>query len=59
MQALVTGGAGFIGSHTVDEVLRRRHRVRIIDSLKKPAHLKGRPDYIPKTAEFIQGDVRN
>jgi dTDP-L-rhamnose 4-epimerase len=59
MHILVTGGAGFIGSHTVDEVLRRGHRVRIIDSLEKPVHLKGRPDYIPEAAEFIEGDVRN
>jgi dTDP-L-rhamnose 4-epimerase len=59
MHILVTGGAGFIGSHTVDELLKRGHNVRIIDSLEKPVHLKGRPDYIPAAAEFIQGDVRN
>lgn len=58
MKVLVTGGAGFIGSHTVDALLAKGHRVRIMDSLEPPVHLKGKPDYIPKKAEFIRGDVR-
>ena len=58
MKVLVTGGAGFIGSHTVDALLARGHQVRIMDSLEPPVHLKGRPDYIPEKAEFILGDVR-
>lgn len=58
MKILVTGGAGFIGSHTVDAFLAKGHRVRIMDSLEPPVHLKGKPDYIPKKAEFIRGDVR-
>ena len=58
MKVLVTGGAGFIGSHTVDALLARGHRVRIMDSLEPSVHLKGRPDYIPEKAEFILGDVR-
>ncbi len=58
MHILVTGGAGFIGSHTVDRLLERGHRVRILDNLQKPVHLKGMPDYIPEKAEFILGDVR-
>ncbi len=58
MKILVTGGAGFIGSHTVDALLARGHRVRIMDSLEPPVHLKVKPDYIPKKAEFIRGDVR-
>ena len=59
MHVLVTGGAGFIGSHTVDALLQRGDQVRILDSLEKPVHLKGKPDYIPKDAEFILGDVRD
>lgn len=59
MQVLVTGGAGFIGSHTVDELLRKGDRVKILDSLEKPVHLKGKPDYLPEEAAFIEGDVRN
>lgn len=58
MKVLVTGGAGFIGSHTADALLARGHRVRIMDSLEPPVHLKGKPDYIPEEAEFIRGDVR-
>ena len=58
MKVLVTGGAGFIGSHTVDALLAKGHRVRIMDSLEPPVHLKGRPDYIAEKAEFIRGDVR-
>lgn len=59
MRILVTGGAGFIGSHTVDALLSRGHEVRILDNLQKPVHLKGKPDWIPAEAEFILGDVRN
>jgi dTDP-L-rhamnose 4-epimerase len=59
MKILVTGGAGFIGSHTVDALLRKGHDVRIVDNLAKPVHLKGKPGYIPDEAEFILGDVRD
>jgi len=59
MKVLVIGGAGFIGSHTVDALIKEGHDVRILDNLQKPVHLNGKPDYIPKDAEFILGDVRN
>jgi len=59
MRILVTGGAGFIGSHTVDALLARGHEVTILDSLEKPVHLKGKPSYIPAKVRFIEGDVRN
>lgn len=59
MRILVTGGAGFIGSHTTDRLLKLGHRVRIIDSLEKPVHQAGKPDYLPKEAHFIKGDVRD
>lgn len=58
MKCLVTGGAGFIGSHTVDALLERGYEVRILDNLSKPVHLMGKPDYIPEQADFILGDVR-
>ncbi len=60
MKVLVTGGAGFIGSHTVDALLERGHDVCILDSLTPPVHPGGRrPDYLPRQAEFVQGDVRD
>jgi dTDP-L-rhamnose 4-epimerase len=59
MNILVTGGAGFIGSHTVDRLISLGHNVRILDCLQKPVHLKGKPSYINKKAEFMFGDVRD
>jgi dTDP-L-rhamnose 4-epimerase len=56
---LITGGAGFIGSHTVDLLIEKGYEVRILDNLQKPVHLLGKPDYIHPDAEFIEGDVRN
>ena len=58
MNILVTGGAGFIGSHTVDALLAAGHAVRILDNLQKPVHLKGKPPWLQPEAEFILGDVR-
>jgi len=57
MRVLVTGGAGFIGSHTVDRLVERGHEVRILDSLEKPVHLKGLPAHLNPAAEFCRGDV--
>lgn len=59
MKVLVTGGAGFIGSHTVDLLLAKGYEVRILDSLQPRVHPRGKPDYVPAEAEFIQGDVAN
>ena len=56
---LVTGGAGFIGSHTVDRLVSLGYDVRILDSLEKPVHTKGKPDYLNPKAEFVMGDVRD
>jgi dTDP-L-rhamnose 4-epimerase len=54
---LVTGGAGFIGSHIVDALIERDHRVRILDALVDQVHGRGDPQYINRRAEFLQGDV--
>jgi dTDP-L-rhamnose 4-epimerase len=57
MRALVTGGAGFIGSHLVDAFLSKGYEVRILDSLDARVHPYGLPTYTPKEAEFIKGSV--
>ena len=58
-RALVTGGAGFIGSHTVDALLARGFDVRVLDLLVPPVHDGTVPDYLPKEVEFVRGDVRD
>ncbi len=55
---LVTGGAGFIASHIVDELVSKGHDVRIVDNLEPQVH-KSIPEYLNKKAELIVGDVRN
>lgn len=60
MRILVTGGAGFIGSHLVDALVRQGHSVRIFDNIDPVVHLQGKvPSYLNKEAEFIKGDVRD
>ncbi|MBI5728691.1 MAG: NAD-dependent epimerase/dehydratase family protein [Candidatus Magasanikbacteria bacterium] len=56
---LVTGGAGFIGSHVVDELLLVGFKVRILDNLGPPTHNGALPEWVNKKAEFVQGDVRS
>jgi dTDP-L-rhamnose 4-epimerase len=53
---LITGGAGFVGSHVADALVAEGHRVRILDSLAVHA---GLPAYLPAEADFLQGDVRD
>ncbi len=57
LKVLVTGGAGFIGSHLVDRLLREGFAVRILDSLDPRVHPRGVPTYLPAGAEFVRGDV--
>ncbi|HTU32420.1 MAG TPA: NAD-dependent epimerase/dehydratase family protein [Candidatus Acidoferrum sp.] len=59
MRVLVTGGAGFIGSHLVDRFLREGFQVRVLDSLDPKIHPEGQPVYIPDSVEFIRGDVND
>ncbi len=56
MKVLVTGGAGFIGSHIVDQLVGEGHDVRVLDLLLPLAHAT-RPDYLNPGAEFIRADV--
>jgi dTDP-L-rhamnose 4-epimerase len=59
MHILITGGAGFVGSHTADALIGRGHRVRLLDSLQPSIHPHGKPGYLHPDAEFMHGDVRD
>ena len=56
---LVTGGAGFIGSHTVDLLLRRGCEVRVYDALQERVHPRGWPAHLPAGIDRVRGDVRD
>ena len=60
MEILITGGAGFIGSHLADELLSQGHRVRALDNLSPQVHGRGavRPPYLHPDVELVRGDVR-
>jgi nucleoside-diphosphate-sugar epimerase len=53
-RVLVTGGAGFIGSHLCARLLARGHSVRVLDSL-----IYGRREWVPAACEFLEGDIRD
>jgi dTDP-L-rhamnose 4-epimerase len=59
MKILVTGGAGFIGSHTCDRLLALGHDVIVLDALTRPVHRNGRPANANPDVDFYLGDVRN
>ncbi|MGB2875852.1 MAG: NAD-dependent epimerase/dehydratase family protein, partial [Gaiellaceae bacterium] len=59
-RVLITGGAGFIGSHLADELLRAGYAVRALDMLVEQVHGDSkRPDYLAADVELIPGDIRN
>jgi len=59
-RVLITGGAGFVGSHLADELLAHGYRVRALDSLAPQVHGEaGRPDYLSSEVELVHGDIRD
>ncbi len=58
-RALVTGGAGLIGSHIVDLLIREGWTVRILDNLEPNTHRHGKPAWVNPKAEFVQGEVQD
>jgi len=56
---LITGGAGFVGSHLADGLLERGHNVRVLDNLTPQVHGSELPAYLSPDVELIQADVRN
>ncbi len=56
-RALVTGGAGLIGSHVTDLLVREGWRVRVLDNLEPQTHRDGKPAWVNPEAEFVRGDL--
>jgi dTDP-L-rhamnose 4-epimerase len=57
-RALVTGGAGLIGSHVADLLVRKDWKVRVLDNLEPQTHRRGKPAWISDKVEFVKGDLR-
>ncbi|MEP6709092.1 MAG: SDR family NAD(P)-dependent oxidoreductase [Verrucomicrobiota bacterium] len=58
-RALVTGGAGLIGSYVADLLVREGWDVRVLDNLEPNTHKRGKPAWINAAAEFVEGDMRD
>src|ERR1700682_5252330 len=58
---LITGGAGFIGSHVASELIRHGYRIRVLDNLSPQVHgpERKRPHYLDPEVQLIVGDVRD
>ncbi len=57
-KVLVTGGMGFIGSHTVDSLIADGYDVVVLDNMERQVHQGKKPDYLNKKAKYILGDIR-
>jgi dTDP-L-rhamnose 4-epimerase len=57
--ALVTGGAGLIGSHVADLLLAEGWKVRILDNLEPQTHRNGKPQWVPAAADFVEGNIQD
>src|SRR5919112_3384500 len=59
-KVLVTGGAGYIGSHLVDALVGREYDVTVLDNLEPQVHRSGGwPSYANRAARYVRGDVRD
>ena len=58
-RALVTGGAGLIGSHVTDLLVQEGWNVRVLDNLEPQTHRRGKPAWINPKVEFVEGDIRD
>ena len=56
---MITGGAGFVGSHLADALVARGHNVRLFDNLTPQVHGAGAPPYLPPEAEQLCGDMND
>ncbi|MGZ4789748.1 MAG: NAD-dependent epimerase/dehydratase family protein [Terriglobales bacterium] len=56
---LITGGAGFVGSHLADALLKEGHEVRVFDNLTPQVHTNGLPSYLAGEVNFVHGDLRD
>lgn len=56
---LITGGAGFIGTHVADQLIEHGYEVIIFDRLLEQVHSSSSPAYLPKSAKLITGDIRD